>query len=243
MLKPLHYISLSFLLCLWGCPLILNGENLQSAPLRALSVGYEQELRDLVILDANMQSSGQLSLRRFRFSKMFKCPIVDGQLVFGISDGINEKGTPQFREVASVEWKHSYGNSCLLFLPKSLKGETTPGSSEYSIQIVDMKTNSFKPGHIKIINTTPWRTMVRAGEHEKGIAAWEVAELSKIEEIGPSRMTQLIVSYTKEDSQYHAHQSRIRYLESTRYFVLIYTDMKTKRVTARLVKDSGSLFK
>lgn len=213
-----------------------------SPELRALAIGLENGLKNLEILDANLQPVGQLSLRQFAFSKEFTCPVVEGQLIFGIPDGVDANGNPKYKRVASVDWKNSYNQACLLFLPKSLKSDENQGIEEYTIQLLDMNTKTFGLGHSKIINLTSLNTFVQVGEHEATVAAWEKAEFSKVEELTGVNMAQINVSYYQDDTEHVAYQSRVRYSENMRNIILIYTDNRSQRTTARIIKDTGRLF-
>lgn len=216
----------------------------QSSPqLRALAVGYEQNLKTLEILDADMQSVGKLPLRKFNFSKTFTCPIVERRLIFGIANGKDEAGKLKYKQVASIDWENNYERSCLLFIPKSIQGDTEQGGLEYTIQVMDMNADSFKPGVIKTINLTPWEMLVNVGEHEEILAPWNQTVFSKIEELDKMNMAQIEISYIKKGTSYNAFQSRMRYLPGTRYIILTYSDIDNDQVAVSVVKDSGSVFR
>ena len=212
-----------------------------SPKLRALTIGYENELKDLEMLDADLQSVGKLSLRQFTFSKGFTCPIVEGTLNFGIPNGTNEEGIPIFKQVASVKWQSSYKQVCLIFIPKSLAGKSN-GTQEYIVQVLDMSTGQFKLGHTKVMNFTPFETMVRIGEQQTSLKPWTKSEVKKVNELTGVKMAQVSVFYNYNNAIHNAQQTRFRYLEDTRYITLIYPDLVNKRVGVKIVKDFGNLY-
>ncbi|CAA6677581.1 MULTISPECIES: hypothetical protein [unclassified Lentimonas] len=209
--------------------------------LRAISVGLENDLKEMVILDASLQSVGKLSLRSFGFSQPFSCPIVDGNLVFGVPNGMDEDGKPLFKPVASVKWKSSYKQACLLFIPKSLVGKSE-STKEYAIQVLDMSPRGFEFGHTKLMNLTPFDTMVRIGEHQSKLKPWSNSDVSKIKELTGVKMAQIGVYYLYDDTIHNAKQTRFRYMEDTRYITVIYPDIQNKRIEVRTIKDFGRLY-
>lgn len=209
--------------------------------LRALSLGYQDGLKNLEILDATLQSVGKLSLRQFTFSKEFTCPVVNGKLTFGVPNGTDENGNPLFKPVASVKWKNSYKEICLIFIPKSLIGKSG-STAQYAVQVMDMSTRGFEVGHTKTINFTPFDAMVRIGEHQAVVKPWAKSEFPIVTEFKDVKMAQISVMYKYKDEIYNATQTRYRYLESARYITLIYPDLKNKTVGVKTVKDFGNLF-
>ncbi|MGJ8653598.1 MAG: hypothetical protein ACSHX8_10030 [Opitutaceae bacterium] len=209
--------------------------------LRALTIGYENDLKELELLDANLQSVGKLSLRQFTFSKGFTCPIVAGKLTFGVPNGTDEQGLPLFKPVASVQWKDSYQQVCLVFIPKSLAGKRNI-NAEYAVQVLDMSTREFKLGHTKVINLTPLDAMVGIGEHKASLKPWSQNDISKVTELTGVKMAQISVFYKYNDKIHNAEQTRFRYLEDARFITLIYPDAKNKRIAVKVVKDFGNLY-
>ena len=250
MIKRYTHYALTIILSIWitsgtahGKLFVSKPAALESPEIRALAVGFENGLENLEILDAKLKPVGQLALRQFGFSKAFTCPIVEGKIRFGVRDGSTIIGKKKYRLVASLDWKDSYKQVCLLFIPKSLTENAAQDAAEYTIQIMDMSTQSFGLGHTKIINLTPNKSMVSVGEHKTTVEAWSESQLSKVKERSNMNMAQVGVSYMKEGTEHDAFQSRMRYLETTRYITFIYTDTKKDRIAVRIVKDSGRLFK
>lgn len=215
-------------------------EIVNAPELRAIAVGLENDLTELHLLDATQQSVGKLSLRQFAFSKAFDCPVVEGKMTFGVPNGIDEEGVPLFKPVASVKWKGSYKQVCLIFIPKSIVGKRE-GTADYAIQILDM-SQQFKLGHTQIMNFTPFDTMVRIGEHQTTIKPWSKSEFSEIKELTGVKMAQMAVYYQYNDTIHNADQTRYRYLERIRYITFIYPNLKNKRVAVNTVKDFGNLY-
>ncbi|MGJ8640107.1 MAG: hypothetical protein ACSHYA_12025 [Opitutaceae bacterium] len=215
----------------------------QTPEVRALAIGLENGLSDLEILDANLQSTGKLSLREFNFSKPITLPSISEELRFGIADGIDENGKTIFRLVASIEWNDSYKKMCLLFLPKSRVVDGENSATDYSIQLLDMSTDSFKLGHTQIINLTPYETKIRMGEHNASVAAGNDAQLPIVNELNSLNMTPVEVSYIKEGMERNAYQTKMRYLKNTRYIAIAYSDPENERVSIRFVKNSSRAFK
>lgn len=250
MIKHTHHFTLTLLLSL----LITSGtahakwfglkksKTIESAPIRAVAVGLEGELKVLELLDAELQSVGQLSLRKFAFSKEFTCPIVEGQLRFGAPDGVDKKGKPKFRLVASLDWQESDNEMCLLFLPKSLMVDGKQAATDYTIQLLDMGTDSFELGHTQFINLTSFETKVHVGEHTASLAAWDELTLPTISEVNDMNMAPMDVSYIEEGTEHKAFNNQLRILGNTRHIAFIYSDHKNDRVTVRILKDSGHLF-
>ncbi|MGJ8653599.1 MAG: hypothetical protein ACSHX8_10035 [Opitutaceae bacterium] len=246
MIKRYTHYALTILLSLWitsgtahGKLFASESKSIESPKIRALAIGLEGGLKDLEILDANLKSSGKLSLRQFAFSKTFTCPIVDGEIRFGVPSGTSITGKKKFRQVASFKWKDSYEQVCLLFLPKSLMVDDSRSTIEYTIQLINMSTDSFELGHTKIVNLTPLNTIVNAGEHNATVAAWDRLDFPKIEKTTGVNMAQLDVSYIKEGTEHNAYQTRMRYQETTRYITIIYTDTEKDKVSVCIVKDFG----
>lgn len=251
MIKRYTHYALTVILSLWittveaqpptpaQSPAQSDSQQIQR--LRALAIGIENELKDLEILDATMQSVGQLSLRKLSFSEEFSCPLVEGKLIFGVPNGTDEEGLPLFKPVASVKWDPSVRQTCLIFIPKSLAGKSQ-SSQEYGVQVMDMSPSAFKIGHTKILNFTPLNTMVRMGEHKEKVGAWEKADLSKITDVTDLNMAQVEVYYEHNNKIHTAHQTRIRYLDRVRYITLIYPDIVNKRVSVNIIKDYGKLY-
>ncbi|CAA6677582.1 MULTISPECIES: hypothetical protein [unclassified Lentimonas] len=212
-------------------------EVLETPTMRAIAVGLEKGLTDLEILDAKLQSVGQLSLRQFGYSKGFTSPIVEGELLFGIPDGIDEDGNPKFKLVASFKRAEFDKETCLLFLPKSLMADEQQSTTEYIIQLMDMSLSSFQFGHTRIINLTPWETNVSVGEQNTTVTAWNRSTFAKIQETSGVSMAQVEVSYIQDGTANMAYQTRIRYQEDIRYTIFIYSDIKNERIRVRVVKD------
>lgn len=244
MSKRFIHCALTVVLSLWISTTTAHSQETQAetkvSQLRALAVGYENELKELEILDATLQSVGKLKLRKLSFSTAFTCPVVEGKLIFGIPAGIDEEGQPIFKPVASVNWKSSYREVCLIFIPKSLAGQSQ-GNTEYSVQLMDM-SSKFKLGHTKILNLTPFDTMIRVGEHKTSLKPWGKFEIKQVKELTGVKMAQLDVFYKYNDTIHSANQSRYRYLERTRYITFIYPDIRNKRVAVNVVKDFGNLY-
>lgn len=211
--------------------------DLESPQMRALAIGLENGLKTLDILDENHQSVGKLSLRQFAFSKTFTCPIVEGQLRFGVPDGMDDDGNPHFKLVASFDWKESTQQVCLLFLPRSLNIDGAQSTADYTIQLIDMSAESFELGHTQVINLTSFNAIVRVEEHSATVAPWDRTQFSKIEESTGVNMAQFEVSYLEDGTEHNAYQARIRYLDRIRYIAFIYTDTKRERIAVRIVKD------
>lgn len=245
MYKRYVHLALTIAMGMGFSSATVNGESssARTPEIRALAIGLQDDLKQLEILDASMQSVGQLSLRPFAFSKGFTCPIVGGQLLFGVSAGTDKDGNPLFEQIATYDWENGDEQVCLLFLPRSLVEAEAQSSQKYTIERIDMSTKSFESGHSKIINLTPLDTLVRAGEHEIAVEPWDRAEISKIEELTGIKMAQITISYFKEDTEQVAYQSRVRYTESARTLILIYTDSRNGRTTTRIISDSGRLFR
>lgn len=208
--------------------------------LTSIAIGLENDLKKLEILDAMGQSVGQIGLRKFAFSREFTCPVVEGKLIFGVPNGFDEEGKPLYKVVASKNWQQSNKQACLIFIPKSLVGNRA-GSNEYLIQTLDM-SQKFQLGHTKVINFTPFETMVRLGEYKKTIKPWSQSDVSEIKQLTGVKMAQISVLYNYNGELKNVRQSRFRYLEDTRYITFIYPDIKNKRVAVNVVKDFGNLF-
>lgn len=247
MIKRYTHFALTAVLSLWittakaQSQTPSQSDSAEVPRLRALTVGFENNLRTLEILDASMQSIGQLTLRELAFSEEFTSPIVEGKLIFGVPNGFDEEGKPLFKPVASVKWNNSMRQTCLIFLPKSLVGKSQ-STQEYGIQLMDMSPSKFKFGHTKILNFTPLNTMIRMGEHREKVAAWGSADLSKINDVTDLNMAQIEIYYMHNDKVHTAHQTRIRYLDRVRYITLIYPDLQNKRIAVNIIKDFGKLY-
>ena len=239
MVKRYSYYALTILLSICATSTVSAKD---TPELRALAIGLENNLKTLEILDTELQPVDKLSLRPFAFSKSFTCPIIEGRLIFGIADGVDEAGNPKYKQIASFEWEESYEQVCLLFLPKSLMPDDNPDVAEYTVQVLDMNTKVFKMGHSKIVNLTPLETVVQVGEHEASIAAWDRAEFSKVEELTGVNMANISVSYLEKDTKHVAYQSRIRYSDDMRSVMIVYTDSRSERTMVRIIKDTGRLF-
>lgn len=250
MVKRYTHYALTILLSLWITSGTLHAKwfglsksaDLQSPEIRALAIGLEDGLKDLEILDANLNSVGKLTLRQFTFSKAFTAPIIDGQLRFGAPDGVDKRGKPKFKLIASFDWKESYKQECLLFLPKSIMIDGAQGKAEYIIKHMDLSKRSFKQGETQIINLTPYKTIVKAGEHNVTVAPWDRSICSEIKDLSGVKMAQFEVSYLKEGTQHNTSQTRLRYLNTVRYITFIYVDAKREKVSVSIIKDFGNLF-
>jgi hypothetical protein len=247
MIKRYTHFALTAVLSLWITTATAQSqtapesESVEVPRLRALTIGLENNLTTLEILDGSLQSIGQLALREQAFSEEFTSPIVEGKLIFGVPNGTDEEGKPLFRQVASVKWNRSMRQTCLIFVPKSLVGKSQ-NANDYGIQLLDMSPSAFKFGHTKILNFTPLNTMVRMGEHKEKVAAWGSANLSKINDVTELNMAQIEVYYIFNDKVHTAHQTRIRYLDRVRYITLIYPDIQNKRIAVNIIKDFGKLY-
>lgn len=213
------------------------------APLmRALAIGLQDELSELEILDAKLQSVATVNLRKFKFSSPFRCPIVNGKLVFGVQSGVNEEGIPVYKPVAVTDWDRSMAQSCLIFIPMQLRGGSDNGI-EYAIHKLDMSQSSFDRGHTKVLNFTPFDTIMQMGEHKAATNAWGTSNVPEVKELGRMNMAQIGVFYKYNNSIRNPFQTQIRYLDQTRYLAIIYPDLVNKEVGVKIVKDYGKLFK
>ncbi|MGJ8640108.1 MAG: hypothetical protein ACSHYA_12030 [Opitutaceae bacterium] len=212
----------------------------KTPPLRALTIGILDDLRNLEILDANMQPAGRLSLREFSFSSAFRCPIVDGRLIFGTQNGTNEEGVPVYKPVAAIKWDSSLKQSCLIFIPANLRGDKS--GAKYVIQNLDMSPAKFKPGHTKVLNFTPVDTVTMMGEHKVSTSKWGTSSMPTVKDVTSLNMTQMGVYYKHKDRVHNPYQTQIRYLDQTRYLTIIYPNIENKRIEVRVVKDYGKLY-
>lgn len=217
-----------------------TSDEVSGTQLRAIAIGLQNNLRELHLLDSSMQSTGKLSLRKLAFSREFTSPIVEGQLIFGIPNGVDEDGEPLYKPVASVPWKASNRQACLFFIPKSLVGKNQ-GTKEYAIQVLDM-SRKFKPGHTVVMNFTPLDTMVRMGEHKTVIKGWAKDSFSEVADVDEMNMAQIQVYYKHNNTVYNPFNAPIRYLGNIRYITLIYPDIKNRRMAVNIVKDYGKLY-
>lgn len=235
MIKQYAQYALTMLLSLWITSVAAHGADTPS--IKAVAIGLENGIKNLEILDAKLQSVGQLSLREFSYSKSFTGPIIKGQLLFGIADGLDEKGNPKFKQIASFDWNHANEQTALLFIPKSQMKGSNQSTAEYIVQALDMSPEVFKPGHTRIINITPYKTSVHAGEHISSVAAWERAMMPKVKDLNHMNMAQIDITYFEEGTENNVYQTRMRYLDRIRYTVVIYSDLENKRITSRILKD------
>ncbi|MDP4645217.1 MAG: hypothetical protein NWS71_12315 [Opitutales bacterium] len=236
MIKQYAQYALTILISLWFTSVTAHGAQ-ESPPIKVLAIGLENGIKKLEILDAKLQSVGQLSLREFSYSKAFTGPIVEGKLLFGIADGLDKRGKPKFKQIASFEWNDSNEKTALLFIPKSLMAGSNQSTAEYIIQALDMNPVSYKLGHTRIINMTPHATLVRAGEHSISVAAWDRAEMPKVTDLNNMNMAQIDITYFEEGTENNVYQTRMRYLDRIRYTIVIYSDLKNERITSRIIKD------
>lgn len=205
--------------------------------IQALAIGLENGLKELEILDNDLQSVGQLSLREFNYSRPFTSPIVEDRLLFGIADGVDKKGNIIYRQIASFDWKKSNQDTRLLFLPKSLMINGEHCTAEYLIQPMDMSTDSFQLGHSRIFNLTGLEATVQLGEHRTTVAAWERSVIPEVEELSGVKMARMEVSYIKDGKKQNVHHARLRYLNTRRNSLFIYPDAKNDRIAIRVVKN------
>ncbi|MGJ8650198.1 MAG: hypothetical protein ACSHX4_07555 [Opitutaceae bacterium] len=236
MIKQYAQYALTILLSLWFTSVAAHGAQ-ESPRIKALAIGLENGIKKLEILDAKLQSVGQLSLREFNYSKAFSGPIVEGKLLFGIADGLDKRGKPKFKQIASFDWNDSNEKTALLFIPKSLMEGSDQSTAKYIVQALDMNTDTYKLGHTRIINITPHAALVSAGEHSIPVAAWGRAEMSKVKDINEMNMAQTDIIYFEDGTENSVFQTRMRYLDRIRYTIVIYSDLKNKRITSRIIKD------
>lgn len=212
-----------------------------TSPLRALAVGFSQDLKQLEILDANQKSVGKLSLRLRRYSQEFQCPIVNEHLVFGVEDGVDEFGNKKYRPVSAVKWNPSYQKTCLIFIPQEFQGNNA-GKEPYKIVTMNMDPKTFRPGHTRVANFSPAQTLFRIGEHKQVVESGQIATIEKVNELKRMNMAQVEVYYSFEGKANNILQTRVRYLDQTRYFAIIYPDFLHRKIRVAIAKDYGNLF-
>ena len=218
----------------------------ETAPIRAIAVGYENDLEQLHILNRSsetgmFESVGMLNLRLFSYSRAFSCPIVEGRLFFGVENGVDVDGITQYRPVASVAWAPQYKQIALVFIPNSYRGRAS-GNDAYTISRMDMSTSSFALGSIKAINLSPAVSYIMIGEHKETVQPKQVVNISEVKDVLAANMVSLRVAYQAKEEIRMIKQTRIRYLKRLRYLIILYPDIENRRIGLAFVSDSGRLF-
>mgnify|MGYP005854602287 CR=1 FL=1 len=222
-------LLLPFLSVYAQVPQAIETEETNVDGIRALAVGFEGDLRTLHLLDANRQSAGTIRLMLRSYSHPFEAPIVDGRIIFGVEAGVDEENEPVYRPIGSVPWSRSFSDRALVFIPKSFMNQ--PGMDQpYLIRMINLAEKDFKRGSTKIINFTPITGYVRFGEHRAAIEAGKSTTFPEITEVLPYNMAELAVYYRANDEAKAVLDTRMRYLDGSRYLFILYPDLKNQRV-------------
>ena len=216
-------------------------ERINSPKIRALAVGFENDLRNLHLLDADGGSAGTIRLMLLSYSRPFEAPINKGLITFGVEDGVDANGITQYRPVASVAWAPEDEKLALIFIPRNFRGQANDDEA-YFIRKMNMSANSFALGSTTVLNLSSAVSYVTIGEHEKTIQPHQEVTISEVNDVLSANMVGLKVAYRAEEEIHTIKQTRIRYLKRLRYLIILYSDIEKRRVELALVSDSGRLF-
>jgi hypothetical protein len=216
-------------------------ESIDSNPIRALTVGFEEDLRDLHVLDANLQSAGSIRLVLRGYSRSFVAPITEGRILIGIAAGQDEEGEAVYEPIASIPWSPAYTNRALIFIPKSFLNQPDFNYA-YLVRPIDMSPGSFAPGTARIVNFSPITVYLRFGEHRMAVEAGRSTSTSRVSEVLPGNMVYLNVYHLVGEEPNTVMESRIRYLDDLRYLIVVYPDFINRKLGVASILDYGTLF-
>lgn len=205
-------------------------------PMRLMAVGYEDKLSLLHPLDKENKSTGAIFLPLRSMSAPVELPYVEGVIRFGVEDGVNELGEPNYKVVAKLLWDKAQPNGCLVFIPKSFSGNEKL-KAPYLLRVMDMDLERFEPGTTRVFNFAPVTGYVRFGEHKMNVKPYSTTQIPKVTEVLRANMAQLNVYHLIEEKSHTVMQKRIRYLPNIRYLILLYPDFHNKRMGVAAIVD------